>query len=142
MLAEVLSTLIWWITHLTTHLLSRPVPALVDDGRDRVADNSLTTMSVTDKVSSRDDRSLKKYFIPNTLATWPWPRCLNQYYPEVGAESSAWITSFQAFSPKAQEAFNRCNFGKMMCMIFDFDVVTFFSGLLSCLTYPTASKGQ
>jgi hypothetical protein len=54
----------------------------------------------------------EEYFIPDTLATWPWPRRLNQHYLEVSAESSAWAVSFEAFSPKAQATFDRCQFSK------------------------------
>jgi len=62
--------------------------------------------------SDGDADPQKQYFLPNVLETWPWPRRLNQYYPEVDPESSAWTTSFQAFSPKAQKSFDRCRFGK------------------------------
>ncbi|KAF8452301.1 hypothetical protein L210DRAFT_3384514, partial [Boletus edulis BED1] len=51
-----------------------------------------------------------KVFIPNTLARWPWPRRINPHYDAVKKESAAWTTSFGAFSPKAQHAFNRCDF--------------------------------
>lgn len=48
--------------------------------------------------------------LPNTLRNWPWPRAINLHYEECKRESEAWIESFQAFSPKAQRAFNKCNF--------------------------------
>jgi hypothetical protein len=69
------------------------------------------------------DKPLKKIFIPDLLARWPFPRRLNQHYPKVSAESCAWLESFQAFSPKAQQAFDRCDFS-----------------LLGCLTYSIASE--
>jgi hypothetical protein len=51
-----------------------------------------------------------RYYIPNNLESWKWPRHLNPYYPEVKAESAAWARSFGAFSPKAQYAYDRCDF--------------------------------
>lgn len=55
---------------------------------------------------------MKEYFIPNVLATWSWPRRLDQYYPEVNAETTACAASFQTFSPEVQKLFDRCHFGK------------------------------
>ncbi|KAG2151275.1 terpenoid synthase [Suillus bovinus] len=69
------------------------------------------------------DQPPKKIFIPNILTNWPFPRRLNQHHSKVRAESSAWLASFKAFSPKAQKAFDRCNFG-----------------LLACLCYPNARE--
>lgn len=54
----------------------------------------------------------EKFFIPNCLENWKWPRHLNPHYPEVKAESAAWVRSFGAFSPKAQHAYDRCEFSK------------------------------
>lgn len=51
--------------------------------------------------------------IPNTLANWPWPRTINSHYESCKAESAAWVESFQAFSPKAQKAFNKCDFSRL-----------------------------
>lgn len=50
-----------------------------------------------------------KIFIPDTLARWPWPRRINPHYAAVVEDSTAWIKSFGALSPKAQHAFDRCN---------------------------------
>ncbi|KAK0220880.1 terpenoid synthase [Armillaria nabsnona] len=61
--------------------------------------------------------------IPDTLAYWPWPRRSNPHYEEVKAASEAWFRSFKAFGPRAQSAFDRCNFS-----------------LLSSLAYPAATK--
>ncbi|OJA09461.1 hypothetical protein AZE42_11144 [Rhizopogon vesiculosus] len=111
------------LTSWITHLASRVVPSRVQDKRNGVADHSPTAgESLNDNA---EDKSLKKIFIPNVLARWPWPRRLNQHYPEVGAESTAWIASFKPFSPKAQDAFDRCEFN-----------------LLGCLAYLTARKGE
>ncbi|KAG1796028.1 terpenoid synthase [Suillus plorans] len=69
------------------------------------------------------DQPLKKIFIPDVLARWPFSRRLNQHYSSVRAESSAWFASFKVFSPKAQEAFDHCDFN-----------------LLTCLCYPNACE--
>ena len=50
--------------------------------------------------------------LPDTLAGWPWPRRINPHYAEVKAASAAWLESFHAFGPKAQRAFNLCDFSK------------------------------
>ena len=51
-----------------------------------------------------------RMFIPNVLASWPWPRQINPNYAVIKKDADAWITSFQAFDPKAQDAYNRCDF--------------------------------
>ncbi|KAJ7737458.1 terpenoid synthase [Mycena maculata] len=61
--------------------------------------------------------------LPDTLATWPYPRRINPFYAALKIESSAWLESFNAFSLKAQKAFNRCDFN-----------------LLASLAYPTAPR--
>ena len=53
-----------------------------------------------------------RIFIPNVLARWPWARQINPNYAVLKKEADAWITSLQAFSPKAQDAAYRCDFSK------------------------------
>ncbi|THH10180.1 hypothetical protein EW146_g8449 [Bondarzewia mesenterica] len=65
----------------------------------------------------------EKIYIPDTLANWKWPRHLNTHYAEVKKESAAWLASFGAFSPRAQYAFDRCDFN-----------------LLASFAYPLANK--
>ncbi|KAG6359029.1 hypothetical protein INS49_012549 [Diaporthe citri] len=48
--------------------------------------------------------------IPDTLASWPWPRAINPHYEDCKRESSAWAKGFHAFGPNAQTAFNKCDF--------------------------------
>ncbi|KAG1822454.1 terpenoid synthase [Suillus subaureus] len=63
-------------------------------------------------------------FIPDTASTWPWPRRLNQHYPEVKVESAAWFASCKAFnSARVLDAFERIH-----------------CDLMSCLGFPIASK--
>ncbi|KAJ3824036.1 terpenoid synthase [Lentinula raphanica] len=62
------------------------------------------------------------FMLPDTLRSWSWKRKLNPNHEKVKAESDAWLESFHAFSPKAQDAFDRCDFS-----------------LLASLAYPNAS---
>ena len=94
--------------------------------------------SVTNKSIDREESALEKnistcrrptrIFIPNVLASarWQWPRRINPNYAVVKKEADAWLSSFQAFSPKAQDAFNRCDFSKCflsysVCILILFD---------------------
>ncbi|KAG1886764.1 terpenoid synthase [Suillus subluteus] len=92
------------------------------DQRNTVAsDRPIAGGSVTVNAGDGCDKPLKKIFIPDILTRWPFPRRLNQHFSKVGAESSAWFESFKAFSPKAQQALDRCELS-----------------LLGCLCYPNA----
>ncbi|KAJ7602905.1 terpenoid synthase [Mycena polygramma] len=51
-----------------------------------------------------------QFRLPDMLTNWPWPRRLNHHYEVCKEESMAWIETFQAFSPRAQNAFNLCDF--------------------------------
>ncbi|KAJ7637838.1 terpenoid synthase [Mycena rosella] len=56
--------------------------------------------------------------IPDTLRSWPWPRSINPYYPVCKVESSAWCEGFKAFDPRAQKAFNLCDFNLLASLAF------------------------
>ena len=58
----------------------------------------------------------ERYYIPDNLAKWKWSRRINPHYAEVKAASTAWVRSFGAFSPKAQEAYDRCDFSTRIQM--------------------------
>jgi hypothetical protein len=78
---------------------------------------SITNESIVREKSAlekNDDKSCRptRIFIPNVLARWPWPRRINSNYAVVKKESDAWMATFQAYSPKAQDASYRCNFSK------------------------------
>ncbi|KAF8987968.1 terpenoid synthase [Cyathus striatus] len=60
----------------------------------------------------------KTIYIPDTLRNWPWQRAVNPNYEICKAESAAWAESFGAFSPKAQKAFNKCDFNLLASMAF------------------------
>ncbi|KAG1876689.1 terpenoid synthase [Suillus subalutaceus] len=114
------NTLPSWIAHLVSGLGAQ----LTMDQHNMVAsDRPIAGGSVTVNACDGCDQLLKKIFIPDLLARWPFPRLLNQHYSEVDAESSAWLESFKVLSPKAQQAFDgyKCS-------------------LLACLCYPNASK--
>ena len=50
--------------------------------------------------------------LPDTLANWKWTRIINPHYEECKRESSEWAAGFKAFNPKAQAAFNRCDYSQ------------------------------
>ncbi|KAJ6495182.1 terpenoid synthase [Mycena sanguinolenta] len=69
------------------------------------------------------DRDRVQLLFPDTLRNWPWPRDLSPHFEVAKEESAAWFETFNAFSPKAQKAFNRCDFN-----------------LLASLAYPRLDK--
>ncbi|KAF8638389.1 hypothetical protein AX17_002250 [Amanita inopinata Kibby_2008] len=69
--------------------------------------------------------SAKILRLPRTMDKWPWQRAINPHYEEVSAESDAWFHSFKAFTKTSQEAFDKCDFGR-----------------LASLAYPTATREQ
>ncbi|KAK0721855.1 terpenoid synthase [Lasiosphaeria miniovina] len=83
--------------------------------------------------------SLKGYSIgtcahPRPLRCWPWQRHLSQHYQVAKAASREWFTGFQAFDPKSQDAFNRCDFARcrtccdLMTLFYAFDEYTDVAG--------------
>ncbi|KAI0345586.1 terpenoid synthase [Trametopsis cervina] len=52
------------------------------------------------------------FYIPETMADWPWPRVMNPHYKEVTAASSEWFRSFKPFNEKSQHAFDKGDFAK------------------------------
>lgn len=49
--------------------------------------------------------------LPDLLAEWPFEPTFNPYHETICKDSSKWVESYHAFDPKAQAAFNRCDFG-------------------------------
>jgi hypothetical protein len=90
----------------------RGVSVLIARNHKSIVNKSLvweeSTLEKNDNKYGRPTR----IFIPNALARWPWPRRINPNYAVLKKEAGTWIMSFQAFSPKAQDAYNRCDFGK------------------------------
>ncbi|KAI0292481.1 terpenoid synthase [Multifurca ochricompacta] len=60
------------------------------------------------------------YYIPNILENWKWPRRLNPHYIDVKEASSAWFRSFEAFSTKTQDAYDRCDFSLLASLGYPF----------------------
>ncbi|KAI0072163.1 terpenoid synthase [Panus rudis PR-1116 ss-1] len=59
-----------------------------------------------------------KYHLPFTLANWPYSRRINPHYANVKPEAKAWVESFTPLNPKAQEAFNRCDFNLLASLAY------------------------
>ncbi|THU84488.1 terpenoid synthase [Dendrothele bispora CBS 962.96] len=64
------------------------------------------------------NQKVDRFYIPDTLANWPWPRHLNPAYKEQKALSSAWLRSFNAFDEKSQKAFDLCDFNLLASLAF------------------------
>ncbi|KAG6883541.1 hypothetical protein C0992_008520, partial [Termitomyces sp. T32_za158] len=62
------------------------------------------------------------FFLPDTLADWPWKRNVNPLYLQVKAESSEWIQGFTAFTPEAQRAFDLCNFELLASLAYPYEI--------------------
>ncbi|KAH9940764.1 terpenoid synthase [Epithele typhae] len=56
--------------------------------------------------------------VPDTLASWPYPRRINPHYETVAPESATWVRGFRAFGPRSQRAFDKCNFGLLASLAF------------------------
>ncbi|KAJ2975426.1 hypothetical protein NUW58_g8359 [Xylaria curta] len=63
--------------------------------------------------------------LPELEGVWKWPRLVNPHLADVGAECLDWATSFEAFTPEAQNLVH--NKGKL--------------NLLSAMCYPRMTKG-
>ena len=59
----------------------------------------------------------------------------------VAPESSRWIESFNAFDTKAQEGFNRCDFGLSLYILLLNVVAQVCPGKLALLAFPLYNKG-
>ncbi|KAF8990109.1 terpenoid synthase [Cyathus striatus] len=57
-------------------------------------------------------------YIPDNLRNWPWKRAINPHYEQCKSESAAWLESFHALSPRAQKAFNKCDFSLLASMAY------------------------
>ncbi|KAI0265534.1 terpenoid synthase [Gloeopeniophorella convolvens] len=61
----------------------------------------------------------EQFYIPDLLKDWQWRgRLINPHYQEVKEVSESWTRSFGAFSPKAQHAFDRCDFNLLASLAF------------------------
>jgi len=62
--------------------------------------------------------SSTQFELPTPLTVWPWERRLNPHYPEVKAESDAWVQSFKPFEPEEQKKFDLCNLSLLACLTY------------------------
>lgn len=51
------------------------------------------------------------FYIPKTMANWPWQRAINPHYKEINAKSNAWLKTFKPFNEKSQIVFDKCAVG-------------------------------
>ncbi|KAH7930432.1 terpenoid synthase [Leucogyrophana mollusca] len=77
------------------------------------------------KLTTLDDdaHTPGRFYFPDTMAAWPWPRTINSHFEEVKVASDTWFRNFKAFSPQSQKSFDRCDFDRF-----------------GALAYPRASK--
>lgn len=89
--------------------------------------------------------------LPNFEATWRWSRQINPHTNAIRQDTLEWAASFKAFSPKAQRAFDKCDFSKGPLSIPSGSVLKVpecYGGahkaidLLTGLLYPFVSKEQ
>lgn len=83
--------------------------------------------------------------LPDTLVSWPWPRTINPHYEDCKRESSAWAESFHAFGPKAQAAFNKCDFSRSRSSKQRISSPTYtriYLDLLASLAYASLDRGK
>ena len=55
-------------------------------------------------------------YLPDLEAGWLWPRRLNIHTADIRQECLDWAASFGAFTPRAQKAFDKCNFSESPCV--------------------------
>lgn len=53
----------------------------------------------------------KMFYLPDTMANWPWPRLISPHYEAVKIEAEAWFRSFKAVDPGTLKEFNKCDPG-------------------------------
>ncbi|KJZ76904.1 hypothetical protein HIM_03781 [Hirsutella minnesotensis 3608] len=56
--------------------------------------------------------------IPETLHNWAWARVVSPHYEDCKRKSAAWVENLGAFGPKAQIAFNKCDFSLLASMAY------------------------
>lgn len=100
------SVLTGLLLHLTLYVV---LSSITRKRRSTITDPTIQPESSSEKSVYRCGPPTR-IFIPNVLARWPWPRRINPNYAMVRREADAWMSSFQAFGPKAQDAFKRCDF--------------------------------
>ncbi|KAL4256109.1 hypothetical protein AB1N83_010953 [Pleurotus pulmonarius] len=77
-----------------------------------------TTLLHDQSDSINEDLPRIDIYLPKTLDFWPWPRRVNPYYARVKQQASSWCESFQLFSPRAQNTFNKCDFALLAALAY------------------------
>ncbi|KZV87921.1 putative terpene cyclase [Exidia glandulosa HHB12029] len=73
-------------------------------------------MSSPESETSSTERLV--FTLPDNLRDWPWQRRINPFYEEAKIASTGWIRGFKAFSPRAQKAFERCDFDRLASLAY------------------------
>ncbi|KAG1886538.1 isoprenoid synthase domain-containing protein [Suillus subluteus] len=64
------------------------------------------------------DTHPKMIYLPDTMLNWPWPRTINPHFEDVKAEVGASFRDFKALSPGSQEAFDKCDFARLVALAY------------------------
>lgn len=64
------------------------------------------------------DARPKMIYLPDTMINWPWPRAINPHFEDVKAEVGASFRDFRALSPESQEAFDKCDFARLVALAY------------------------
>lgn len=57
-------------------------------------------------------------YLPDTMIHWPWLRAINPHFEDVKAEVGASFRDFKALSPESQEAFDKCDFARLVALAY------------------------
>lgn len=64
------------------------------------------------------DAHPKMIYLPDTMIHWPWLRAINPHFEDVKAEVGASFRDFKALSPESQEAFDKCDFARLVALAY------------------------
>lgn len=64
------------------------------------------------------DAHQKMIYLPDTMIHWPWLRAINPHFEDVKAEVGASFRDFKALSPESQEAFDKCDFARLVALAY------------------------
>lgn len=64
------------------------------------------------------DAHPKMIYLPDTMVNWPWTRAINPHFEDVKAEVGASFRDFKALSPESQEAFDKCDFARLVALAY------------------------
>ncbi|KAG2118311.1 isoprenoid synthase domain-containing protein [Suillus clintonianus] len=64
------------------------------------------------------DAYQKMIYLPDIMINWPWPRAINPHFEDVKIEADASFRDFKALSPESQEAFEKCDFARLVALAY------------------------